>query len=203
MVALDVDEYVVGFLGETAAIDFTSERPLDNLGNRDAVGADLFGQAPALAYLADLGTWDGDLAAALADVDLLAVEFNHDVELERTSGRMPALIARVLSDEGHLSNDQAAGLVRTVQERSTTGRLRHLVQLHLSQECNRPNLAREAARVVLDELSQETRLHTARQDAPGPALDLEGNGKRRRVRASAPRRSDAGAYLPGLEMPEE
>jgi phosphoribosyl 1,2-cyclic phosphodiesterase len=164
---------------------------------------DLFGQACAIGYVADLGTWDDELAGQLTDVDVLAVEFNHDVSMEHASHRSAALIARVLGDEGHLSNDQAAALVRTVLERSTLVRPRHLVQLHLSQECNRPALAREAARIVLDQLSQETRLHTAHQDAPGPALDLDANRKRRRARVSAPRRSDAEVYLPGLEMPEE
>jgi phosphoribosyl 1,2-cyclic phosphodiesterase len=161
---------------------------------------DLFGQACAIGYVADLGTWDDELVEQLADVDLLAVEFNHDVSLEYASRRPAALIARVLGDEGHLSNDQAAALVRTVLERSTAGGLRHLVQLHLSQDCNRPSLAREAVRIVLEQLSQSTRLHTARQDVPGPALELEGNSKPRRNRASSPRRPGTTSYLPGLEM---
>ncbi len=164
---------------------------------------DLFGNACAIGYVTDLGTWDDELAQQLADVDLLAIEFNHDVSLEHASRRPSALIARVLGDEGHLSNDQAAALVRTVLERSTAGRLRYLVQLHLSQDCNRPALAREAAQRVLDQLSRETGLHTARQDTPGPALDLESNGKRRRGRTSVPRRVDTGAYLPGMQMPHE
>jgi phosphoribosyl 1,2-cyclic phosphodiesterase len=166
---------------------------------------DLFGRAAAIGYVADLGTWDDILAEQLADVDLLAVEFNHDVSLEHASRRPAALVARVLGDEGHLSNDQAAALVRTVLERSPAGRLRYLIQLHLSQDCNRRTLARQAARNVLDQLSAHTRLHTARQDAPGPILDLEPAGKRRRGRsqASAPRRSSGTAYLPGLETPEE
>src|SRR5262249_2963297 len=133
---------------------------------------DLFGQAPALAYVADLGSWDEELAANLADVDLLAVEFNHDVALEYASGRMPALIARVLGDEGHLSNVQAAGLVRAVLGRSTAGRLRHLVQLHLSRDCNTPALARQAARAVLEELAGGALLHTAEQSLPGTTLHL-------------------------------
>jgi phosphoribosyl 1,2-cyclic phosphodiesterase len=164
---------------------------------------DLFGQACAIGYVADLGTWDDELAGQLTDVDLLAVEFNHDVSLEHASRRPAALIARVLGDEGHLSNDQAAALVRTVLERSSAGRLRHLVQLHLSQDCNRPALAREAARTVLDQLSRHTTLHTARQDAPGPMLDVEANGKVRRSRSSAPRRTGVESYLPGWELPQE
>jgi phosphoribosyl 1,2-cyclic phosphodiesterase/uncharacterized protein (UPF0248 family) len=162
---------------------------------------DLFGRAPAIGYAADLGTWDDELAGDLADVDLLALEFNHDVTLEHRSNRPAALIARVLGDEGHLSNDQAAALVRTILERSTPGRLCHLVQLHLSEDCNRPALARAAARQVLDRLSRATRLHTARQDAPGPAVDLEANGaRRRRDRAPAgPKPNGDHPWLPGLQ----
>jgi phosphoribosyl 1,2-cyclic phosphodiesterase len=164
---------------------------------------DLFGRAPAIGYLADLGTWDDELVAQLADVDLLALEFNHDVSLERGSQRSAALIARVLGDEGHLSNDQAAAFVRNILGRSAPGRLRYLIQLHLSQDCNRPALARQAARAVLDELSQETRLHTASQDTPGPQLDLDAApARRRRPRQSAPasRRADDHPWLPGLEQ---
>src|SRR5258705_385728 len=84
--------------------------------------------------LADLGVWDDALADALADVELLAVEFNHDVAMQYASGRPRMLIDRVLGDDGHLSNAQAAELVRAVMARSAAGRLRHVVQLHLSRE---------------------------------------------------------------------
>jgi phosphoribosyl 1,2-cyclic phosphodiesterase len=132
---------------------------------------DRIGRVASLAYAADLGCWDDDLADALADVDLLAVEFNHDVELEYASGRMPRLIARVLGDDGHLSNAQGAALVRAVLARSRDGRPRHVVQLHLSRDCNRPALARAAAQSVLAGRS-DVSLHTAEQDAPGQTLHL-------------------------------
>jgi phosphoribosyl 1,2-cyclic phosphodiesterase len=151
---------------------------------------DLFGDAESLGYVADLGCWDDELAAALADVDLLAVEFNHDVAMEYASGRPEVLVRRVLGDEGHLSNEQAAGLVRAVLARSTAGRLRGLVQLHLSRECNRPALARAAARAVLDGLAAEAELHTAEQDAPGATLHL-GRRRARRPAARRARRSAA------------
>jgi ribonuclease BN (tRNA processing enzyme) len=133
--------------------------------------ADIFGRVASLAYVADLGCWDDDLADALAGVDLLAVEFNHDVELEYASGRMPRLIARVLGDDGHLSNVQAAELVRAVLERSADGRPRHVVQLHLSRECNRPALARAAALEVLAGRDEVT-VQTAEQDCPGATIHL-------------------------------
>jgi len=160
--------------------------------------ADLFGPAAALGYAADLGCWDDVLADALSDVDLLAIEFNHDVDLERSSGRGAHLIARVLGDEGHLSNVQGAALVRTALGRSASGRLRHLVQLHLSRDCNRPALAQAAARPVLEELAPEAGLHTADQFTPGPTLSLARPPRRRA--AARRRRGPAAtgqAWLPG------
>lgn len=133
---------------------------------------DLFGQASAIGYLSDLGTWDETLVDSLANVDLLALEFNHDFELEKSSNRPGFLIARVLGEEGHLSNEQAADMLRAVLKRSQPGRLQHVVQLHLSEDCNRPALARQAARAVLTELSYSVRIHTAQQHKPGRVLQL-------------------------------
>jgi phosphoribosyl 1,2-cyclic phosphodiesterase len=167
-------------------------------------GHDLFGQPAALAYVADLGCWDDALAQRLADVDLLAVEFNHDVYLENSSGRSPMLIARVLGDDGHLSNEQAAALVRAVLARSPAGRLRHLVQLHLSRECNKPSLARETLRALLAELNVNASVHTADQYVPGTPLDLRTPvGKRRQPRSLNGRarleKTVIEPWLPGLE----
>jgi phosphoribosyl 1,2-cyclic phosphodiesterase len=179
-------------------------------GFRFEASANLFGHAHALAYVADLGSWDDELALALADVDLLALEFNHDVAMEYASGRSPYLIARVLGEEGHLSNAQAAGLLRAALRRSTPGRLRHVVQLHLSRECNRPALAAEAARAALAELAAEAQLHTASQDEPGPTLVLGGasNGTylprpyspRAKTAKPARKMTSVQPWLPGMEM---
>ncbi len=177
-------------------------------GFRIEVAGGLFGPAAALAYAADLGCWNDDTAAWISEVDLLAVEFNHDVHLERTSGRSAQLIARVLGDDGHLSNAQGAALVRAALDRSSPGRLRHLVQLHLSQECNRPILAQEAAQGVLREAAAAVSLHTAAQDQPGATLHvgecpqrlLPGPGSTPRPR----RRSSRYVHplLPGLLLDE-
>jgi phosphoribosyl 1,2-cyclic phosphodiesterase len=163
---------------------------------------DLFGQAAAVGYVADLGCWDEALADGLADVDLLAVEFNHDLAMELASGRSPRLIGRVLGDEGHLSNTQGAALVRAVLGRSEIGRVRHLVQLHLSRQCNRPTLAREAAKAILDDFAVRVEVHTARQDEPGTTLLLGVVAKRPRGLAARwipRRRAAAQQALPGLE----
>jgi phosphoribosyl 1,2-cyclic phosphodiesterase len=168
--------------------------------------ADLFGQATSLAYAADLGTWDDHLVESLANVDLLALEFNHDVVLEQTSGRSAMLVARVLGDEGHLSNVQAAALVRAVLARSRPGRLQHLVQLHLSGDCNDPALARQTAEGVLTELAPQAGIHTAQQDTAGATLHLNAEPTARRRVGPARRRSRSPAvvqpWLPWASLDE-
>lgn len=159
--------------------------------------ADLYGRAVALGYAADLGTWTPALAQALANVDLLALEFNHDPVLEQTSGRSPWLIARVLGEEGHLSNLQAAALLREVLRCSEPGRLRTLVQLHLSRDCNRPGLAAEVARQVVADLDPPVHIETAFQDMPTPRLLVgEPAAGQPARRPRAPRRSPAVTTAP-------
>jgi phosphoribosyl 1,2-cyclic phosphodiesterase len=126
----------------------------------------------AIGYVADLGCWRPELAQQLADVDLLAVEFNHDVEMQFASGRHPLLIRRVLGDSGHLSNDQGASLLAEVLRLSQPGRLRHVVQLHLSRECNFPELAAKAARGVVDGAAMLIAVHTTEQGHAGPTITL-------------------------------
>jgi len=135
--------------------------------------ADLFGDTWSLGYAADLGAAPSALIDAFRDVNVLALEFNHDEEMERRSGRPWSLIARVLGDEGHLSNRQAATTLRDLLFASTSGQLKHVVQLHLSRHCNRPRLAQAAAKQVLDKIGYPITLHTARQDVPTRAIELK------------------------------
>jgi phosphoribosyl 1,2-cyclic phosphodiesterase len=124
----------------------------------------------SVGYLADSGSWSESMADALADVDVLGVEFNHDVDMQKSSGRPWILIRRNLGDRGHLSNGQGAELVEAVLKRSRHGSIRHLVLLHLSQQCNRPRLAVDAAKSVLRGAGRRAVVHAARQCPAHPNL---------------------------------
>jgi phosphoribosyl 1,2-cyclic phosphodiesterase len=129
-------------------------------------------RACAMGYAADLGSWNEQLARDLSNVDLLAIEFNHDVAMQRASRRPEWLVARVLSDKGHLSNDQGAGLLDACARRSSACPPRHVVQLHLSRDCNRPELAAAAATSALGRACPGARLHTASQNEVGARIEL-------------------------------
>jgi phosphoribosyl 1,2-cyclic phosphodiesterase len=143
---------------------------------------DVFDRCWALAYAADLGSWDETLANWLSDVDVLALEFNHDVALQYASGRSPRLIRRVLGDQGHLSNTQAAALFAEVLRQSERGRLQHLVQLHLSRQCNRHELAHDAAQHVVRHHGATVQVHTTSQEFAGPTVSFGDTPARTRRR---------------------
>jgi ribonuclease BN (tRNA processing enzyme) len=134
----------------------------------------------ALGYLADTGCWSAAMAEALVDVDLLGIEFNHDVEMQRRSRRSPALIARNLGDWGHLSNEQGADFVAAVLGRSRPDAPRHVVLLHLSQQCNRPQLALRVARDAVKASGRRIKVHAAMQGSAHPNVWIE-SARRRSV----------------------
>jgi phosphoribosyl 1,2-cyclic phosphodiesterase len=138
--------------------------------------------AVGIGYVADTGSWSTLMADALAEVDILGVEFNHDVEMQRNSNRHPALIARNLGDHGHLSNSQGAEFVSAVLERSGRNGPRHLVLLHLSDQCNMPGLALATARAALRESGKGRRVavHAATQQVAHPNVWVR-PGRRRAV----------------------
>jgi phosphoribosyl 1,2-cyclic phosphodiesterase len=135
-------------------------------------GPDLFGDSWSLGYAADLGTTPSCLLEAFRNVNALALEFNHDEEMEKRSGRPWHLIQRVLGDRGHLSNRQAAATLHALARISAGGRLRHVIQLHLSRQCNRQGIAHSAAAQVLSQLDYPVALQTARQDELTRTIEL-------------------------------
>ncbi len=101
--------------------------------------------ARRLGVLTDVGAPDGDVCSALARVDALLIECNHDVDMLRAGAYPPFLKARILGEFGHLSNAQAAALL----DRLDRSRLGLVVAAHLSRRNNLPRLAREALAAVL------------------------------------------------------
>src|SRR5262245_1788422 len=137
----------------------------------------LFGPQWSLGYAADLGECRSELVEALTEVNVLALEFNHCEQMERASSRPRFLIQRVLSKSGHLSNRQAADAVREIVRASSARTFRHLIQLHLSRDCNRPSLAAETGRTALAEVGSQATVITAQQYAASRVVSLGTPGR--------------------------
>jgi phosphoribosyl 1,2-cyclic phosphodiesterase len=99
-----------------------------------------------LGILTDLGHATAHVAQQLAGCHALLLECNHDPELLAASRYPPFLKKRVGGDYGHLSNPASAALARELHHVG----LKHLVAAHLSEQNNRPELARAALAQALD-----------------------------------------------------
>jgi phosphoribosyl 1,2-cyclic phosphodiesterase len=93
-----------------------------------------------LGVLTDVGSITPHLLANLQGCDALLLECNHERSLLEQSRYPASLKARIGGRYGHLSNDTAAEILAACMH----GGLRHLVAAHLSEENNRPDLARAA-----------------------------------------------------------
>jgi phosphoribosyl 1,2-cyclic phosphodiesterase len=88
-----------------------------------------------LGFATDLGHPTPRFIAHMTEVDVLALESNYCPRLQLESDRPWVLKRRIMGGNGHLSNQQAAQAAAEIRPRA------HLVLLHLSRECNTPQLA--------------------------------------------------------------
>jgi len=93
-----------------------------------------------LGVLTDLGVSTPFVESSLSGVDALVLECNHDTGLLANGDYPYSLKQRILGRQGHLDNDAAAALL----SRLDRSRLQHLFAAHLSEQNNRPDLARAA-----------------------------------------------------------
>lgn len=121
--------------------------------------------ASKLGLLTDLGHATAHLLAHLAHCDALLLECNHDSDLLAQSTYPPFLKRRVGGMYGHLSNAAAGEIARSVAHDG----LRQLVAAHLSQQNNRPELARQA---MLEALGSATEIMVADAGAGTHWLDV-------------------------------
>jgi phosphoribosyl 1,2-cyclic phosphodiesterase len=102
--------------------------------------------ASRLGVLTDAGHVTSHMVAMLDACDGLVLECNHDFEMLARGNYPAALKRRIGGHWGHLDNEAAASLLAAIDRR----KLRHLIAAHLSEENNRPGLARSALAAVLD-----------------------------------------------------
>lgn len=100
-----------------------------------------------VGILTDCGHDAPEVAQAYAGCDLLVLETNHDVTMLRYGPYPPSLKRRVGGRLGHLSNDQAASLLRLMLQAGEAPKV--VIAAHLSQANNRASLAKSALDRVL------------------------------------------------------
>jgi phosphoribosyl 1,2-cyclic phosphodiesterase len=102
--------------------------------------------AKRLGVLTDTGTSTPHIESRLSRCHALVLECNHDRDMLAASSYPQRLRERIAGRFGHLDNAAAAALLGRLDNAG----LQHLVAAHLSQENNRPELARAALSAALN-----------------------------------------------------
>jgi metallo-beta-lactamase family protein len=92
----------------------------------------------------DLGVVTDAVQDAMEGADVLVLEANHDADLLRQGGYPWPLKRRILSNRGHLANGDAAWALTRMKKPP-----RKVYLAHLSEENNRPVLARDTVTRIL------------------------------------------------------
>jgi phosphoribosyl 1,2-cyclic phosphodiesterase len=91
----------------------------------------------SLGFATDIGRVTDPLVDLFRGIDVLAIESNYCPRLQAESDRPEFLKRRIMGGAGHLSNHEAADAVKRI------GPKKHVVFLHLSRQCNKPDLVAE------------------------------------------------------------
>ncbi len=90
-----------------------------------------------LGFCTDLGFATSLVTSKLLECDYLYLEANHQPSMVHASSRPEIYKKRVLSRQGHLSNEECGDLLAKI----VSAKLKHVHLAHLSEECNSPELA--------------------------------------------------------------
>ena len=105
------------------------------------VGYSIYNDGRKISIVTDLGKVDENVERALSGSDIVFIEANHDEKLLRGNRNYSeALKKRILSNRGHLSNEECGRLLGRI----VSSGVKQIVLGHLSSDNNRPRLAFEA-----------------------------------------------------------
>ena len=111
----------------------------------DPVGFTITDGLTRLGIMTDFGQPSALVQNKISQCDALILESNHDPDMLMASNRPWPLKTRIAGRSGHLSNADAAELIKN----ALTPRLRLLLLAHISEECNTHALALDTMRQTL------------------------------------------------------
>ena len=136
----------------------------------DPVGFTLHTPAVQIGFLTDLGHGTRLIADRVRQAEVLLLETNHDVDMLNNDPHRPwNLKQRIFSRHGHLSNESAANFL----EQLVHVDLQHIFCVHLSRDCNTPELARKEITQKLNHLdAEQVQVHITEQNKACPTLRI-------------------------------
>ncbi len=98
----------------------------------------------SLVYMTDTGCFLEENLSLIKNPTYLIIESNHDIKMLLATNRTFELKNRILSDVGHLCNEDSAIAAHEIIGKDT----KEVILAHLSEEANTPELALEAYRKI-------------------------------------------------------
>jgi phosphoribosyl 1,2-cyclic phosphodiesterase len=126
------------------------------------------GNKQKLAVVTDAGYSSNLMLLNLRDSSTIILESNHDVNMLLNGPYPPHLKQRIKSRQGHLSNEQAIGVISQILHSG----LKNLVLAHLSEKNNLPDLAHKLMSDFLKEMKYELNLLVSSQYEATEILDI-------------------------------
>ena len=127
---------------------------------------DPVGSRVAIAY--DTGRVTERLVRFLSESSALVIEANHDNHMLQAGPYPPSVRARIAGPRGHLSNETASDLFTRVHH----ARLEWAMLAHVSQNCNRRDLALAVVGAAARNVGFRGKLLATQQSAPTPSLPV-------------------------------
>ena len=124
---------------------------------REPVAFTIKAEGLKLGFCADLGSVTSQVRKSLELCDYVYLEANHQVSMVHACHRPDLYKQRVLSRQGHLSNQECIDLLQSISH----PKLKHVHLAHLSSECNSQELA---LKLVKEAISSEIEVSIAYQD---------------------------------------
>lgn len=120
-----------------------------------------------ISVVTDFGTFTDEIKSNIKDSDLILMECNHDVEMLKFGPYPYPLKRRILSEIGHLSNEDCG---KAIIDILNEGKAKDFVLGHLSGTNNHPDLAYETVVSVLREnnilVNEDVKVSMAKRGEP-------------------------------------
>lgn len=112
--------------------------PFELMHDIHCFGYSFYSCGKKITVMTDVGKITDSVKASAKDSNILMIESNHDMQKLLSNTRYPQTLKnRIISDQGHLSNDLCAdALIELITQSG-----RQIVLAHLSQDNNTPELA--------------------------------------------------------------
>ena len=119
---------------------------------KDTVGfyIDFYGET--FTFITDVGTVTDDVVYYSSKAKHLIIESNYDLDMLLRGKYTPELKNRIITGNGHLSNDQTASILKRAYNKD----LKTVFLCHLSENNNTPEIAKRTAEEALKEVGGDS-----------------------------------------------